>query len=96
MRDGRPLCRWGIVLRDGRRELTSHEDVVDVMTIQQELLSQDAFDLEAAPVIQAARGSVGAEHSQRDFACSTTAALLHGRLNEPLTNTNPLAGWVDG
>src|SRR5262245_13119205 len=45
-----------------------HDDVVDVLPVQEEELAQDRLDLEAAPGIEVPRGRVVAEHAQHQRA----------------------------
>jgi hypothetical protein len=68
-------------------EVTSHEDVVHVATLKQELRAQDALDHEAAGLVQPSGAGVATQYTQAQLACSAVSGFLDGSLDQPSTDT---------
>ena len=81
-------CRTQLLLGD---ELASHEDVVDVAAVKEELCSKDALDREATGLVQQPGTGVGTQDAEAQLVCAAALCLLHGRLDEPATGTVALS-----
>ena|SRR5450631_885814 len=77
------LLLWG--------ELVSHEDVVDVAAVKEELCSKDALDDEATGLVQQPGAGVGTQDAEAQLVCAAALCLLYGGLDGPATGTVALS-----
>lgn len=75
--------------------MASHEKVVDVSILQEELPVQDALDREATRLVQAACTHVRCKHSQRDLPRPAAACLRQCGCDKLASDSVALSRRVD-
>jgi hypothetical protein len=61
-----------------RIQYAGHQNVVDVPPAEEEFLTQDSLDREAARLIEPAGRDIATKNTQRQLACAPAAGLLDG------------------
>jgi hypothetical protein len=78
-----------------RIQHAGHQNVVDVPPAEEEFLTQDSLDREAARLIEPAGRDIATKNTQRQLACAPAAGLLDAGFHEPAPHPAALAGRVD-
>lgn len=78
-----------------RLQHAGHQNVVDVPPAEEEFLTQDPLDREAARLIEPAGRDIATKDTQRQLACAPAAGLLDTGFHELAPHPAALAGRVD-
>ena len=74
--------------------MPSHEDVIDGLSLQDELGLEDALDGESAGVVQLSSRDIRPQHTQCQLPGTPPPSLSLGLLHEASANALSLVRWV--